>query len=78
MAYFCAFQDRYNELISAKAEKKVTDSIKARGQRVLENGSGAQATATSQVNVSNLSKQQILDYAKRAEKGEVIDFRRLY
>lgn len=78
MAYFCAFQDRYNELISAKAEKAVTDNIRARGQRVPENGSGSQATATSQVNVSNLSKQQILDYAKRAEQGEIIDFRKRY
>lgn len=78
MAYFCAFQDRYNEMISAKAEKKVTDSIKARGQRVPENGSGAQATATSQVNVANLTPKQILEYAKKAERGEIIDFKTRY
>lgn len=78
MAYFCAFQDRYNEIISAKAEKKVTDSIKARGQRVPENGSGAQATATSQVDLSKLTDKQIDEYAQRALRGEIIDFKTHY
>lgn len=78
MAYFCAFQDRYNELISAKAEKAVTDNIRARGQRVPENGSGSQATATSQVDLSKLTDKQLDEYAKRALKGERIDFRTHY
>ena len=78
MAYFCAFQDRYNEMISAKAEKKVTDSIKARGQRVPENGSGSQATATSQVDVAKLTDKQLDEYARKALKGERIDFKTHY
>lgn len=74
MAYFAAFEDRYNSIISQKAEKKVTDNIKARGQRPPENGS-TQATASSEVNISKLTAKERAEYAKRAQRGEVIDFK---
>lgn len=77
MAYFCAFHDKYDAKIAEKAEKKVTDNIKARGSRVAENGTTPQATASSQFNVSNMSGKQIMELAKRAERGERIDFNNL-
>lgn len=74
MAYFCAFEDKYNENLAKKAEKEVTDRIKARGSRPPENGSQAQATASSNFNVSNLTREQRADMARRAERGERVGF----
>lgn len=76
-AYISTNMERYNSLIASKAEKRVTDNIKARGQRPAENGS-SQATATTSVDVSNLSDEELEKYAQRALRGEVIDFKNHY
>ena len=60
---------------AADAERRVTESIRAKGQRPDENGTQSSAGYISSVDVSKLSPQQRRDYAERARRGEYIDFR---
>jgi hypothetical protein len=59
----------------ATTERRVTESIRAKGQRPDENGTQSSAGYISGVDVSKLSPQQRREYAERARRGEHIDFR---
>lgn len=71
----------HDELLSAavgkakaETEKGVVDNIRAKGARPAENGTQSRSAFTGKVNVHNLSKAQRAELARRAERGEIIDF----
>ena len=55
-------------------EKKVTDSVRARGTRPVENGTAAQSAAIVKSDPSKLSKEELFEIARRARRGEHIEF----
>jgi len=56
------------------AERAVTENIRAKGNRPLENGVSSQGATQIKTNVSNLSKKERAEIAKKAERGEYITF----
>lgn len=59
---------------SKNAEKKVVSSIRSKGNRPVENGSDLSGGILLSGNVSKLTKKQRAELAKRAAKGEKIEF----
>lgn len=60
---------------TAKAvEKKVVDKIAANGARPTENGLNSQSASLTKSDVSQLSKDEILEIQKRVARGEKISF----
>ena len=57
-------------------EKKIADKIMANGSRPAENGMNSQAASLTKSDVSQLSKEDILDIQRRVARGERIDFTR--
>ncbi len=57
-------------------EKKIADKIMANGSRPAENGMNSQAASLTKSDVSQLSKDDILDIQRRVARGERIDFTR--
>lgn len=62
------------EDISKNAEKMVVNTIRSKGTRPVENGSDASGGILLSSNVSKLNKKQRAELAKRAAKGEKIEF----
>lgn len=58
-----------------KAEKRVVDSIKAKGTRPSENGTGSQGGISVSKDINKLTNDELDDYIKRARQGETIDFK---
>jgi len=56
------------------AEQKVTAKIAANGSRPSENGMASQSASVHERDVSQLSRDQILDFQRRISRGERIDF----
>lgn len=59
---------------TARTEKRVTDSVRAKGRRPAENGMQAQSGIIYKTDVSKLSKKDRAEIAARAERGEMITF----
>lgn len=59
---------------SKNAEKMVVSTIRSKGTRPVENGSDASGGILLSSNVSKLNKKQRAELAKRAAKGEKIEF----
>lgn len=57
-----------------EAEKKVADSVRAKGSRPAENGTQQQAGFTVKTDVSKLTGKEIEDLVERARRGERITF----
>ena len=57
-----------------ETEKKVTDGIRAKGNRPLENGSGRRSAFTVKSDVTKLTKEDRAEIARRAAGGEHITF----
>ena len=57
-------------------EKKLADKVMANGSRPAENGMNSQAASLTKSDVSQLSKEDILDIQRRVARGERIDFTR--
>jgi hypothetical protein len=57
-------------------EKKLANKIMANGSRPAENGMNSQAASLTKSDVSQLSKEDILDIQRRVARGERIDFTR--
>lgn len=55
-------------------EKKIADKIAANGARPTENGLNSQSASITKSDVSQLSKEDILDYQRRVMRGEKISF----
>lgn len=54
--------------------KKVTDGIKARSKRPIENGTSAQAASTRKTDVNSLTKKDREEIERRVARGERITF----
>lgn len=59
---------------AAYTQKQVTENIKARGQRPQEAGLNSNSAIIYKTDVASLSKQEILEAARRAKRGEKISF----
>nr|DAI22098.1 MAG TPA: hypothetical protein [Caudoviricetes sp.] len=57
-----------------KVSKKVTDNIRARGARPVENGSNQAAAATVKNDVTKLTAKDRAEIVKRVQNGEKISF----
>ena len=55
-------------------EKKIADKIAANGARPTENGLNSQSASLTKSNVSQLSKEEILDIQRRVARGEKVSF----
>lgn len=58
----------------AQTEKSVVDNIRAKGSRPAENGTSSASTFTYKSDVSKLSKADRAEIARRAARGEFIEF----
>lgn len=54
--------------------KAVTDNIRAKGQRPAENGASSGNAFVEKIDVAKLTKKEREEFAKRAERGEIISF----
>ena len=59
---------------SIRTEKNVTDNIRARGNRPVENGTARQSAFTIKDDVSKLTKKDRAEIARRAARGDIITF----
>ena len=71
-AYEVSNIDAILENNTKKAEKKVVDSIRVKGNRPVENGSEGVSGILLSGNASKLSRKERAELAKRAAKGEKI------
>lgn len=71
-AYEVVNIDAILENNTKKAEKKVVDSIRLKGNRPVENGSEGAAGILLSGNASKLSRKERAELAKRAARGEKI------
>lgn len=55
-------------------EKKIADKIAANGARPTENGLNSQSASLTKSDVSQLSKEDILDIQRRVARGEKVSF----
>ena len=60
--------------VAQQTEKKVTDNIKAKGARPVENGASSSNAFSQKVDVSKLTDKEMDEYIKRASRGEMISF----
>ena len=60
--------------VAQQTEKKVTDNIKAKGSRPVENGASSSNAFSQKVDVSKLTDKEMDEYIKRASRGESISF----
>ena len=70
------FIKRAVETATADTERRVTENIRAKGNRPDENGIQSGAGYVAKVDVTKLTREQRTEYAKRAARGEYIDFSR--
>ena len=59
---------------TASTEKRVTDNVRARGNRPAENGTVSQSAFTVKDDVSKLTKKERAEIAKRSMRGERMEF----
>lgn len=57
-----------------QTQKQVTDNIKAKGSRPVENGASSSNAFSQKVDVSKLTDKEMDDYIRRAQRGESISF----
>ncbi len=62
------------QMTAQATEKQVTDNVRARGSRPVENGTSAQSGFVVKDDVSRLSKKERAELALRAQRGEIISF----
>lgn len=60
--------------VAQQTEKKVTDNIKAKGSRPVENGASSSNAFSQKVDVSKLTDKEMDEYIRRAQRGEMISF----
>ncbi len=77
-AYTTVNLDKISEAAVKRAQqdamKAVSDNIRAKGNRVRENGAGANAGVSTKTDVSKLTRRERADIARRASMGEKIIF----
>lgn len=60
--------------VAQQTEKKVTDNIKAKGSRPVENGASSSNAFSQKVDVANLTDKEMDEYIRRSQRGESISF----
>lgn len=73
-AYELVHPEAVEKRIAGLTEKRVTDSIKARGMRPGEGASSSGAGIVTKTDVTKLTKKDRQELVKRAARGEVITF----
>lgn len=73
-AYKSAFADQIAAQAAAKAQKAVTDNVKARGTRPAEAGAAATPSFTVKEDVSKLSDKDVLDVLSQISNGRKVTF----
>lgn len=73
-AYAALHMDEIVQGATAEAERKVVESVRARGARPPENGTSSQSAFTVKDDVSKLTKQDRADIARKVARGERITF----
>lgn len=77
-AFRVIHMDEINAGIAAStakaAERQITSNIRARGSRPAEAGASGQSPFTVKNDVSKLTKKDRAEIARRAERGEIIEF----
>ncbi len=73
-AYKLVHMDEFIKAAEADAASKIAKSVNARTERPSENGLGNQSGVTIKDDVTKLSKKDRADIAKRAARGEKIEF----
>ncbi len=74
VAHFDEIKNAMMSYTAQKTAKAVTDNIRAKGQRPLENGTSSQNAFTVQSDVTKLTAKDRADAAKRALRGERISY----
>lgn len=72
--HFNELQQMTAQYAAAQTEKAVTDNIRAKGSRPLENGTSAQSGFVYKTDVTKLNKADREEIARRARNGEMISF----
>lgn len=73
-AYEVIHMDDIKANITASAEKRIVDNVRAKGTRPAENGTSARSAFTVKDDVSKLSKKDRAEIARRVARGEYIEF----
>lgn len=74
VSHFDEIKESLVQTSAQRTAKAVTDNIRAKGNRPVENGTSSQGAISVKSNVENLTKKEIDDLLKRAERGEYISF----
>ncbi len=62
------------QFTAQETERRVTENIRSRGQRPVENGNSGQATSVTKSHVSQLTKADRAEIARRVARGDKIRF----
>ena len=77
-AYETVYREEINAAMIKRAQqdamKAVSDNIRAKGNRVIENGAGGSAGVSTKTDVSKLTKRERAEMARRASMGEEVTF----
>lgn len=74
VTHFDELQQNAAVSVAKATEKKVTDSIRAKGNRPTENGTRTTSAFTRKTDVSQLTKADRAEIARRVARGEQISF----
>lgn len=69
-AYRAAMVDDFEARAAQQAEKAVTENIRAKGARPKEAGTAQNAAAVSRIDVSKMSREDVLNVLKGIEEGK--------
>lgn len=72
VSHFDEIKDSLIQQSAQRTAKAVTDNIRAKGNRPVENGTSSQSAITVKNNVANMTGKEIDELIKRAERGEII------
>lgn len=74
ISHFDEIKDSLIQQSAQRTAKAVTDNIRAKGNRPVENGTSSQSAIAVKNNVANMTGKEIDELIKRAERGEIISF----
>lgn len=72
VSHFDEIKENLAQVSAQRTAKAVTDNIRAKGNRPVENGTSSQGAISVKSNVENLTNKEIDELIKRAERGEII------
>ena len=72
VSHFDEIKENLAQVSAQRTAKAVTDNIRAKGNRPVENGTSSQGAISVKSNVESLTNKEIDELIKRAERGEII------